>query len=144
MAEDALWYEAAMVVGITNALNVVADALGEAPPDLAALNAAAGGDRAQTLFADIRAFYERSEVPLPYRLMARDPAHGWEVWGAVKRAFGDHRLSRRLKESLAFAVSLTSRSRFGAPFHLVEMRRLGGGDRGGLEVVGGGQVVLGQ
>ncbi|HME96399.1 MAG TPA: carboxymuconolactone decarboxylase family protein [Methylomirabilota bacterium] len=136
MAEDALWYEAAMVVGITNALNVVADALGEAPPDLAALNAAAGGDRAQTLFADIRAFYERSEVPLPYRLMARDPAYASDVWDAVKRAFGDHRLSRRLKESLAFAVSLTSRSRFGAPFHLAEMRRLGVSDRGVMEVLG--------
>ena len=29
MPDDALWYEAAQVVGITNALNVVADALGE-------------------------------------------------------------------------------------------------------------------
>lgn len=136
MAEDALWYEAAMVVGITNALNVVADALGEATPDLAALTAAAGGDRAQALFADIRAFYERSEVPLPYRLMARDPAYASDVWDAVKRAFGDHRLSRRLKEALAFAVSLTSRSRFGAPFHLAEMRRLGVSDRGVMEVLG--------
>ena len=27
MKDDALWYEAALVVGITNALNVVADAL---------------------------------------------------------------------------------------------------------------------
>ena len=27
MRDDALWYEAAFVVGITNALNVVADAL---------------------------------------------------------------------------------------------------------------------
>jgi hypothetical protein len=123
MSEDALWYEAAMVVGITNALNVVADALGEATPDLAALAAAAGGERAQALFADIRAFYERSEVPLPYRLMARDPAYASDVWDAVKRAFGDHRLSRRLK-------------RFGAPFHLAEMRRLGVSDRGVMEVLG--------
>jgi hypothetical protein len=136
MGEDALWYEAAMVVGITNALNVVADALGETTSDFAALTAEGGGDAVQTLFADIRAFYERSEVPLPFRLMARDPAYASDVWGAVKRAFEDHRLGRRLKESLAFAVSLTSRSRFGAPFHLAEMRRLGVSDRGVLEVLG--------
>jgi alkylhydroperoxidase family enzyme len=136
MAEDALWYEAAMVVGITNALNVVADAFGDATPDLTALTADAAGDQAQALFADIRAFYARNEVPLPFRLMARDPAYASDVWHAVKRAFGDNRLSHRLKEALAFAVSLTSRSRFGAPFHLAEMRRLGVSDRGVMEVLG--------
>jgi alkylhydroperoxidase family enzyme len=136
MAEDALWYEAAMVVGITNALNVVADAFGDATPDLTALTADAAGDQAQALFADIRAFYARNEVPLPFRLMARDPAYASDVWQAVKRAFGDNRLSHRLKEALAFAVSLTSRSRFGAPFHLAEMRRLGVSDRGVMEVLG--------
>ena len=125
-----------MVVGITNALNVVADALGDATPDLAALTTDANGDQAQALFGDIRAFYARNEVPLPFRLMARDPAYASDVWDAVKRAFGDNRLSRRLKEALAFAVSLTSRSRFGAPFHLAEMRRLGVSDRGVMEVLG--------
>ena len=54
-----------MVVGITNALNVVADALGDATPDLAALTTDANGDQAQALFGDIRAFYARNEVPLP-------------------------------------------------------------------------------
>src|SRR4026208_1688548 len=120
-----------MVVGITNALNVVADALGEAPPDLAALNAAAGGDRAPTLLADLRASSGRSGVPLPYGLMARDPAYASDVVEAVKRAFGDHRLSRRLKESLAFAVALTSRSRVRAPLHLAAARAGRGGGRGG-------------
>ena len=32
MQDDALWYEAALVVGITNALNVVADGLGPPRP----------------------------------------------------------------------------------------------------------------
>jgi len=136
MAEDALWYEAAMVVGITNALNVVADAFGEATTDFVALAPDAGGEQAQALFADIRAFYGRGEVPLPFRLMARDPAYARDVWDAVTRAFGDNRLTRRLKEALAFAVSLTSHSGFGAPFHLAEMRRLGVSDRGVMEVLG--------
>ena len=136
MAEDALWYEAAMVVGITNALNVVADAFGEVTTDFVALAPDAGGEQAQALFSDIRAFYGRGEVPLPFRLMARDPAYARDVWDAVTRAFGDNRLTRRLKEALAFAISLTSRSGFGAPFHLAEMRRLGVSDRGVMEVLG--------
>ena len=136
MREDALWYEAALVVGITNALNVVADALGEATTDLAARPSDAGDDATRALFADIRAFYERPDVPLPFRLMAHDPAYAADVWEAVRRAFADNRLGRRLKESLAFAVSLTSRSRFGTAFHLAEMRRLGVSGRGVMEVLG--------
>lgn len=140
MKDDALWYEAAHVVGITNALNVVADALGEVAPGLPALDPAAGGGETLALFDDIRAFYGRADVPLPFRLMAHDPAYAGDVWEAVKRAFGDNRLPRRLKEALAFAVSLTSRSRFGTAFHLTEMRRLGTGARGVMEVLGVAQM----
>lgn len=136
MPEDALWYEAAHVVGVTNALNVVADALGEATPGLPALDPANGGEETCALFDDIRAFYGAPDVPLPFRLIAHDPDYAADVWAAVKRAFGDNRLSRRLKEALAFAVSLTSRSRFGTAFHLAEMRRLGTGERGVMEVMG--------
>jgi hypothetical protein len=95
-----------------------------------------GGDETRALFADIRSFYERADVPLPFRIMALDPGYATDVWGAVKRGFEDNRLSRRLKESLAFAVSLTSRSGFGTAFHLGEMRRLGVSDRGVMEVLG--------
>jgi alkylhydroperoxidase/carboxymuconolactone decarboxylase family protein YurZ len=141
MAEDALWYEAAQVVGITNALNVVADALGGAAPDLLGpLDEAAAGDGTTALFAEIRDFYAGADVPLPFRVMARDPAYAADVWGAVKRAFSDNRLPRRLKEALAFAVSLTTRSRSGTAFHLGEMRRLGVGPRGVMEVLGVAQM----
>jgi len=132
MKEDALWYEAAQVVGITNALNVVADALG--PSGLDGIEPAVGD--AGALFEDIRAFYVGAEVPLPFRLMAHDPAYAADVWTACKRAFTDNRLSRRLKEALAFAVSLTSRSASGTAFHLAEMRRQGIGARGVMEVLG--------
>ena len=137
IADDAAWYEAAQVVGITNALNVIADGLAPAagqglltPVD----DTAAAG--VGSLYADIRAFYASAEVPLPFALVAHDPGYAEDVWGAVKRAFSDNRLSRRLKEALAFAVSLTSRSTFGTPFHLAEMRRLGVGNRGIMEVLG--------
>jgi len=141
MREDALWYEAAQVVGVTNALNVVADALdGTTAGLLSPLDETAPGDDVRPLFAEIRGFYARADVPLPFRVMARDPAYAADVWRAVVRAFSDNRLPRRLKEALAFAVSLTSRSRFGTAFHLAEMRRLGVGERGCMEVFGVAQM----
>jgi hypothetical protein len=134
MTEDALWYEAAFVVGMTNALNVVADGLGSdlLPP----VDEAAADDEVRRLYADIRAFYESGTVPQPFRVLARDPKYAADVWAAARRAFTDHRLSRRLKEALAFAVSLTSRSAFGTAFHLGELRRLGVGEPGVMEVIG--------
>ncbi len=139
MSDDAPWYEAALVVGITNALNVVADAFGEPGPTeglLRPLDEGHAAEPARVLFAEVRAFYDCAEVPLPFALMAHDPAYAADVWDAVKWAFSDRHLSRRLKEALAFAVSLTSRSGFGTRFHLGEMRRLGVGERGVMEVLG--------
>ena len=136
MKDDALWYEAAHVVGVTNALNVVADALGASTPGLPALDPVASSGEARALFDVVRAFYQATEVPLPFRLMAHDPAYAADVWAAVRRAFDDNQLSRRVKEALAFAVSLTSRAEWGTGFHLAEMKRLGVGDSGVMEVIG--------
>ena len=136
MPDDALWYEAAQVVGITNALNVVADALGEIGAGFTAVDPGEADGETRTLFAEIGAFYESPQVPMPFRLLAHDPGYASDVCGATRHAFADHRLSRRLKEALAFAVSVTSRSRFGTAFHLAQMRRLGVGARGVMEVLG--------
>ena len=89
-----------------------------------------------TLFDEVRGFYARTDVPAVFRVAALDAGYAAELWGATRRAFEDQRLSRRLKEALAFAVSLTSRSAFGTAFHLAEMRRLGVGQAGVLEVLG--------
>lgn len=133
MAGDAPWYEAAFVVGLTNALNVAADGL---PPAGMAPEADPSPDpEVEGLFAEIRAFYA-GPVPAPFRLVARDPGYAADLWSAVRRAFADHRLTRRLKEALAFAVSLTTRSAFGTAFHLGELRRLGVSERGVMEIVG--------
>ena len=137
MEADALWYEAANVVGITNALNVVADGFDSIPKALLApIDDQTAPPAMRSLFAEMRAFYACQDVPAPFRIMANDPGYAGDVWAAVKHAFEDHCLSRRLKEALAFAVSLTSRSSFGAAFHLAEMRRLGIGERGVMEVLG--------
>src|SRR5687768_3127137 len=99
MTGDAAWYEAAMVVGITNALNVVADgltaarALGASVPDPDETSAP---PEATTVYADIRTFYARADVPVAFRLLAVDPGYLADVWGATRRAFADNQLTRRL------------------------------------------------
>lgn len=139
MKGDALWYEAAMVVGITNALNVVADGLTAARELGAAIaepSEAAAPPEAAATFAEIRTFYARADVPVAFRVLATDPGYLGDVWGAARRAFTDNHLTRRVKEALAFAVSLTTRSAFGTGFHHDEMRRLGVSERGVMEVLG--------
>src|SRR5258708_22642165 len=100
MKDDALWYEAAQVVGVTNALNVVADALGAGTPGLPALAPATAPDEARALFDEVRAFYHAGDVPLPFRLMAHDPAYAPDVGEPVMRAFDDNRLTRQLQQRL--------------------------------------------
>ncbi len=129
MTADALWYEAALVAGITNALNVVADA------PLASLEPPDPAPEAEATYVEIRAFYDRA-VPVPFRRLSADPGYLADVWSATRRAFADNRLTRRFKEALAFAVSVTTRSGFGTEFHLGEMRRRGVGERGVMEVLG--------
>ena len=132
MKDDALWYEAASVVGVTNALNVVADGLPAEilPPPAEPI----AGDEARAIFDEIRAFY--GDLPAPFLTLAHDPGYLADFWAALRHAFADHALSRRLKEALAFAVSLTSRSSFGTALHLGQMRRLGVGERGVIEIIG--------
>ena len=138
MPEDKYWYEAAFVTGITNALNVVADGL--APAGLQALIAPPDptqiAPKTASIYSEIRHFYECGEVPLVFQVLAQDAIYLAEFWDAVRRAFSDNVLSRRVKEALAFAVSLTTRSTFGTSLHLAQMRRLGVSDRGVMEVVG--------
>jgi hypothetical protein len=129
LTSDALWYEAALLVGITNALNVVADS------PLGSLESAETSADTEAVYAEIRAFYSRA-VPLPFLRLAGDAGYLAEVWAATRRAFADGRLTRRFKEALAFAVSVTTRSAFGTEFHLAEMRRGGVGARGVMEILG--------
>src|SRR5215470_12888151 len=139
MTDDALWYEAAHVVGVTNALNVVADAAAGTPGLEAVLPAVPEADaapEARASLAEIREFYGGAAVPLPFRIAAHDPGYLADLWAATRRAFADNRLSRRLKAALAFAVSVTTQSPFGAAFHGQEMRRLGVATSGVLEILG--------
>src|SRR5262249_44269109 len=91
---------------------------------------------ALSVFAEIRAFYECADVPVAFRRVAADAGYLADLWGAARRVFTDATLTRRHKEALAFAVSVTTRSTFGSAFHLAEMRRLGVSERGAMEVLG--------
>ena len=100
---------------------------------LASVKPDAGLPEVRAVFADLREFYAMpagGEIPTPFVLAAYEPGYLADLWVTVRHTFTDRRLSRRLKEALAFAVSLTSRSAFGTWFHLSEMRRLGVTDRG--------------
>lgn len=132
MTGDAVWYEAAQVVGITNALNVAADTLSA----IGAVDEADGPAETRALFAEIRDFYESDDVPLGFRFIAHDQLYAADVWAAARHAFVDNRLARRFKETLAFAVSVSTRSASGAALHLSQMRRLGVSPRGVMEIVG--------
>ena len=88
------------------------------------------------LFSEIREFYQRTDVPLCFRLVAHDPGYLADIWEATRHAFSDNNLTRRLKEALAFAVSVTSRSASGTAFHLEEMKRLGVSQSGIMEILG--------
>src|SRR5439155_1199654 len=92
--------------------------------------------RGMAWYTELRAFYDCAEVPVAFRRVAADPGYLADLWGATRRVFADNRLTRRHKEALAFAVSVTTRSPFGTTFHLGEMRRLGVGERGVMEVLG--------
>ena len=135
LAGDAVWYEAAFVVGITNAMNVVADSL-DGVASFSPIDDAGAPAEVGALFTAIRTFYDRTDVPIVFRLLGRDPGYLGDFFQAVCRAFCDRLLTRRVKEALAFAVSVTSRSRFGTEFHLGEMRRLGVSERGIFVVLG--------
>src|SRR5213594_2416278 len=90
MTGDDRWYEAAFVVGITNALNVVADGLGGAVMRQVEPETAPAEVRA--IFADIRTFYGTGgpvaralggQIPTPFGIMAHDAAYLADVWAAV-------------------------------------------------------------
>ncbi len=110
--------------GSPTRLNVVTDSLS---PDanthlIEPIDEGADDKRTALCFAEIRDFYQSEEVPLPFRIAAHDPGYLGDLWETVRHAFSDRRLTRRLKEALAFAVSVTTTSRFGTVFHLAEMR----------------------
>ncbi len=145
LGDDRVWYELAYVAGVTNGLNAVADGL-DLPreftpplPDGPARALLAEPDSAspavKDLFGEIAEFYVMERPPAVFRWMARDPRFLNGYWAATRAAFSDGALDRLTKEILAWAASLTAKSRYGSDFHLREVRRLGLTEAGVTEVV---------
>ena len=130
-------------MGITHALNAVADGL-RLPPEFSASvrspilplpDPVEDDADLKTVFDEIRSFYDVEQVPVVFRWMARDAPYLQSYWRATREAFADRALDRLTKEILAFAGSMTAKSDYGVDFHLREARRLGLSDRGLTEAV---------
>jgi alkylhydroperoxidase/carboxymuconolactone decarboxylase family protein YurZ len=144
LADDRVWYELAYVAGVTNGLNAVADGLdlplefvpsSGAPPAGSLTESDGATAAAKDVLAEIAAFYAMERAPAVFRWMARDPRFLQGYWSATREVFSDGILDRLTKEVLAWAASLTAKSRYGADFHLREVRRLGLSEDGVTEVV---------
>ena len=145
--DDAYWYEAAYVYGVTNGINAVADGL-RLPLDFSQVPARQplvklvemeeASDALKETYLDIMAFYQTEHIPAIFGALAHDEGYLRDYWGAVRFVFQDGRLDRLTKETLAIATSMAAKSDYGMDLHVAEERRLGLSDKGLMEVV---QVV---
>lgn len=146
-SDDAYWYEAAYVYGVTNGINAVADGLrlplenSDTParkPLVAPIEFEQASDQVKDIYSDIMAFYHTEQIPAIFKTLAHDEGYLKDYWGAVRFVFSDGKLGRLTKETLAFASSMAAKSDYGVDFHLAEAKRLGLSEKGVMEAV---QVV---
>ena len=146
-SDDAYWYEAAYVYGVTNGINAVADGLrlplenSDTParnPLIKPIEFEEASDQLKEVYSDIMAFYQTERIPAIFRTLAHDEGYVKDYWGAVRFVFSDGKLDRLTKETLAFASSMAAKSDYGVDLHLAEVRRLGLSEKGVMEAV---QVV---
>ena len=146
-SDDAYWYEAAYVYGVTNGINAVADGLrlpldfSDTPsrnPLVKPIELNEASDQLRDIYSDIMAFYQTEHVPAIFKVLAHDEGYLKDYWGAVRFVFSDGKLDRLTKETLAFAASMAAKSDYGVDLHLAEARRLGLSEKGVMEAV---QVV---
>ena len=102
-SDDAYWYEAAYVYGVTNGVNAVADGLrlpldfSDSParqPLVKLVEFEEAPDRVKEVYSEIMAFYETEHVPAIFKLLAHDDGYLKDYWGAVRFVFRDSRLDR--------------------------------------------------
>ena len=95
-------------------------------------------DRVRATFDDILAFFGVKEAPNVFRAMAREPKYLTGTWRFYRACFEPRRLTRLVKEAVAFAVAVTTRSRYGIDFATRRLRAAGVTDAGLMELM---QVV---
>lgn len=148
--DDEHWAECAYAIEAAQQLHTFADGF-RIPPDgspwpsggpeapiLAPPGEAELTDRVRAAFEDIREFFETAEVPNAFRAMARDPKYLTGTWRFYKACYEPRHLPRLVKEAVAFAVAVTTRSRYGIEFATRRLRTAAVDDAGLLELM---QVV---
>ena len=137
--DDAYWYEAAYVYGVTNGINAVADGLrlpldfSDTPvrkPLVRLVELEEASDQVRGIYQEIMAFYQTEHVPSIFRALANDEGYLRDYWGAVRFVFQDRHLDRLTKEAVALGASMAARSDYGVDIHMEQVRRLGLSERG--------------
>lgn len=148
--DDEPWAECAYVLEATQQVHTFADGFrvpcdgapwpadGPDAPILTAPREDELTDRVRGTFEDIREFFGIPEVPNVFRAMAREPRYLTGTWRFYRACFEPRRLTRLVKEAVAFAVAVTTRSRYGIDFAARRLRAAGVTDAGLLELM---QVV---
>ncbi len=148
--DDEQWAECAYVLEAVQQVNTFADgfripcdgnlwpAPGPDAPIIAPPREDELTDRARATFDDILDFFGVKEVPNVFRAMAREPRYLTGTWRFYRACFEPRRLTRLVKEAVAFAVSVTARSRYGIAFTAQRLRAAGVTDAGLMELM---QVV---
>lgn len=148
--EDEQWVECAYVVEAVQQVNTFADgfripcdgeswlAAGPDAPSLAPPSDAELTDRVRATFDDILEFLGVKAVPNVFRAMAREPKYLTGTWRFYRACFEPRRLTRLVKEAVAFAVAVTTHSRYGTDFATRRLRAAGVTDAGLMELM---QVV---
>ena len=95
-------------------------------------------DRVRATFDDILQFLGVKEVPNVFRAMAREPKYLTGTWRFYRACFEPRRLTLLVKEAVAFATAVTTRSRYGIDFTTRRLRAAGVTDAGLMELM---QVV---
>lgn len=148
--DDEAWAECAYAVEAVQQVNAFADGFripcdgapwpteGPEAPLLAPARQEELTDRTHAAFEEILTFFGTKEVPNVFRAMARESRYLTGTWRFYRACFEPRRLTRLVKEAVAFAVSVTTRSRYGIDFATRRLRAAGVTDAGLLELM---QVV---
>jgi alkylhydroperoxidase/carboxymuconolactone decarboxylase family protein YurZ len=110
------------------------------PPLVAALDKAEAEDGAQRLLEEIESWSERSmgrsEAPLLWRILARNPLYLEATWRKDAALMADGALPARDKRRVALGVAMSVRGQYMIRYHAAVLRHAGGTDRDVLEVLG--------
>jgi alkylhydroperoxidase/carboxymuconolactone decarboxylase family protein YurZ len=134
------------LMGVTEHARAMATAAGAlgldatGTPLVAPAAAADTDDTVRGLLDEIGAWWRtasgESEVPLVWRILARNPHYIEATWRKDRALMESGRLSARDKHRTALGVAMAGRGRYMIDYHAAVVRRMGDTDQDILEVLG--------